>query len=191
MNTDTKTLKTLGQIAYEAYCEKTGWKTLFGGHSLPPWLEVKPEVQVAWNASGEAVAFRNVATLRSERPKLVCICGSSKFVEQSAVKAWELNKQGIATFYMPLLPHWYPGVQPHHQAEAEGVADKLDALWLEMIALADEVFVVNVGGYIGARTRIEIGHAMKLGKLVNFLEPLGVDMGDLKAELRKSGDAQQ
>ncbi len=109
-------------------------------------------------------------TNRTNRPKIVCICGSSRFVDVSAVKAWEFNKLGIATFMMPLLPHWYPGVQEHHQAEAEGVAEALDNLWLRLIEMADEVFVVNVDGYIGERTGIEIGHARKLGKPVVYLE---------------------
>ena len=109
------------------------------------------------------------------RPKIVTICGSSRFVGESAVKAWELNKQGVATFFMPLLPMWYPGVQEHHQAEAEGVAANLDNLWLELIAMSDEIFVVNCPderdpkGYIGERTRIEINHALKLGKPVRYL----------------------
>jgi hypothetical protein len=109
------------------------------------------------------------------RPKIVTICGSSRFVAESAVKAWELNKQGIATFYMPLLPQWYRGVQEHHQAEAENVAENLDNLWLKLIEMSDEIFVVNCAipghenGYIGQRTRIEINHALSLGKPVRYL----------------------
>lgn len=105
---------------------------------------------------------------KTDRPKLVCICGSSRFVGESAVKAWELNKQGIATFMMPLLPQWYPGVTEHHLAEAEGCAEALDNLWLKLIEMSDEVFVMNCGGYIGERTKIEIAHATKLGKPVNY-----------------------
>ena len=114
------------------------------------------------------------ASCSAPRPKIVTICGSSRFVAESAVKAWELNKQGIATFFMPLLPMWYPGVQEHHQAEAENVAANLDNLWLELIAMSDEIFVVNCSipghenGYIGERTRIEINHALKLGKPVRY-----------------------
>lgn len=109
------------------------------------------------------------------RPKIITLCGSSRFVAESAVKAWEFNKQGIATFHMPLLPQWYPGVQEHHQAEHEEVAAKLDNLWLALIAMSDEIFVVNCpmpgceDGYIGERTRIEINHALKLGKPVRYL----------------------
>ena len=109
------------------------------------------------------------------RLKIITICGSSRFVAESAVKAWEFNKQGIATFFMPLLPQWYPGVHEHHQAEAEGVSENLDNLWLRLIEMSDEVFVVNCAipgyedGYIGQRTRIEINHALSLGKPVNYL----------------------
>jgi hypothetical protein len=91
-------------------------------------------------------------------------------VDYSAVEAWKLNKQGVATFFMPMLPHWYEGVQEHHQAEAEGVAENLDNLWLKLIDMADEVLVCNVAGYIGERTSIEIDHARKMGKPVVYLE---------------------
>ena len=113
----------------------------------------------------------------AERPKVICICGSSRFVGESAIKAWEFNKQGIATFFMPLLPLWYPGVQEHHQAEHESVAANLDNLWLKLIDMADEVFVVNCAipghedGYIGERTAIEIKHAESLGKTINYFTP--------------------
>lgn len=69
---------------------------------------------------------------------------------------------------MPTLPAWYPGVQEHHQAEAEGAAKNLDDLWLRLIDMADEVFVMNCEGYIGERTEIEIQHALKAGKPVNY-----------------------
>jgi hypothetical protein len=104
------------------------------------------------------------------KPRIICLCGSSRFVDISAVKAWEFNKQGVATFFMPLLPAWYAGVQEHHQAEAEGVAEALDNLWLQLIEMADAIYVVNHDGYIGERTAIEIAHARKLGKPVLFLE---------------------
>jgi hypothetical protein len=107
-----------------------------------------------------------------ETPKIVCICGSSRFVAECAVKAWELSKEGIIALNMPLLPIWYKGVVEHHQAEAEGVAKVLDELWLKKIELADEILIMNVGGYIGDRTRIEINHAEQLGKPITYHEPL-------------------
>ena len=38
--------------------------------------------------------------------------------------------------------------------------------------MADEIFVINVGGYIGSSTRSEIEYATATGKTVNYLEPM-------------------
>lgn len=104
------------------------------------------------------------------RPKIVCICGSSRFVGVMAVEAWRLEKCGIMALAPHLLPQWYEGVREHHQAEAEGVAHILDELHLRKIDMADEVFVVNPRGYIGERTSTEIGYAKEHGKPVRYLE---------------------
>lgn len=36
--------------------------------------------------------------------------------------------------------------------------------------MADEIFVINVGGYIGESTKREIAHAEKTGKKIYYLE---------------------
>ena len=41
----------------------------------------------------------------------------------------------------------------------------------EKIDMADEIFVINVGGYIGDSTRSEIEYAKAHGKAVRYLEP--------------------
>jgi hypothetical protein len=51
---------------------------------------------------------------------------------------------------------------------AEKIA--LDELHKRKIDLADEVLVLNVGGYIGDSTRSEIEYAKKEGKIVRYLE---------------------
>jgi hypothetical protein len=89
-----------------------------------------------------------------------------------AVEAWKLSKQGIIALAPQLLPQWYDGIKDDHQAEAEGVAGILDELHLRKIDLSDEVLVMNVGGYIGDRTRAEIGYAEQHGKPVRYLEPI-------------------
>lgn len=40
------------------------------------------------------------------------------------------------------------------------------------IDMADEILVINVGGYIGDSTRSEIEYAERNGKVVNYLEPI-------------------
>ena len=40
------------------------------------------------------------------------------------------------------------------------------------IDMADEIFVINVNGYIGESTKSEIEYAKKNNKKVNYLEPI-------------------
>jgi hypothetical protein len=51
-----------------------------------------------------------------------------------------------------------------------GVKEMLDDMHLRKIDMADEIFVINVGGYIGESTRREIAYAEQKGKKVNYLE---------------------
>ena len=45
----------------------------------------------------------------------------------------------------------------------------LDDMHKRKIDLADEIFVINVDGYIGASTRSEIEYALNTGKNVRYL----------------------
>lgn len=109
-------------------------------------------------------------------PEVVCLCGSSRFVGEMAVIAWELEKEGVIVLRLNLLPSWYEwheGVASDYQAEAEGVADQMDELHLRKIDLADRVLVVNIGGYIGDSTRAEIAYCEQTGRRVGYVEEAG------------------
>jgi hypothetical protein len=54
--------------------------------------------------------------------------------------------------------------------EAAQVKQMLDALHRAKIRAADEVLIVNVGGYIGESTRAEISYSLSLGKPVRYTE---------------------
>ena len=53
---------------------------------------------------------------------------------------------------------------------AEGTKEMLDDMHKRKIDMADEVYVINVGGYIGESTRSEIEYAKENGKTIRFLE---------------------
>ena len=110
-----------------------------------------------------------------KKPKIICICGSSRFADIAAVHAWELEKKGNIVLGLHYLPEWYWKETNKkgcgHGAEQEGVAHILDELHLRKIDMADEVFVVNEKGYIGERTNIEIKYARKLNKPIKYLVP--------------------
>lgn len=46
----------------------------------------------------------------------------------------------------------------------------LDDMHKRKIDMADGIYVINVGGYIGDSTRSEIEYAKALGKSVDYLE---------------------
>ena len=110
------------------------------------------------------------------KPKVITLCGSSRFVDVMAVCSWILERdEGAIALSLHLLPWWYPDCPEHHLAEAEGVAVSMDELHLRKIDLADEVFVVNVGHYIGSSTSNEIRYATELVKPIRWFtdDPVG------------------
>ncbi len=104
-----------------------------------------------------------------DKPRIICLCGSSRFVAEMAVIAWTLEKEGNIVLGLHLLPESY-GPPTDHLAEHEGVAEKMDELHLRKIDLADLLMIVNIGGYIGDSTRNEIKYATACGKLITYLE---------------------
>lgn len=95
------------------------------------------------------------------KPKIVVLCGSSRFVDIMAVCAWliEREEQAISSG-LHLLPDWYSAEDiPSHLAEHEGVAEQMDELHKRKIDLAAEIFVVNYQDYIGDSTKSEIAYA--------------------------------
>ena len=54
----------------------------------------------------------------------------------------------------------------------EGTKAMLDDMHKRKIDMADEIFVINVGGYIGESTRSEITYAKSQGIAVRYLESL-------------------
>ncbi|MFD5427704.1 hypothetical protein [Streptomyces sp. NPDC127084] len=96
-----------------------------------------------------------------DRPEIVCICGSTRFVDEMHAANRDLTFAGVIVVA--------PG-------EADGpVTDEqktvLDALHLRKIDLADRVLVVNPGGYIGESTSREIDYAHATGKPISFTDP--------------------
>lgn len=110
------------------------------------------------------------------RPRVVCLCGSTRFWQKFEEEAWKLNMAGVVTLSLAVYPGEVTTADGGHVGEMLGgdTAAKLDELHLRKIDLADEVRVINVDGYIGESTRREIAYAIATGKDVTYLSPLGV-----------------
>lgn len=82
------------------------------------------------------VEERGRTDIVTDRPEIVCICGSARFVNELREANWELTLAGVIV------------VAPGEAGEAVTDEQKavLDALHLRKIDLADRVLVVNPGG---------------------------------------------
>lgn len=120
----------------------------------------------------------NAATVRDgldvllgDRPRIVCLCGSTRFGQafrdanfQETLAGRIVLSIGCDTKSDDEL--WADPIQ------AAKLKVALDELHKRKIDLADEVYVLNVDGYVGSSTNSEIEYAKGLGKPVRYLEPL-------------------
>ena len=98
--------------------------------------------------------------------KIVTLCGSTRFKEQFLEAQKQLTLEGNIVISVGLFGH-----SGDDDVWKAGVKEMLDDMHLRKIDLADEIFVINVGGYIGESTKREIAYAEKTGKKVRYLEP--------------------
>ena len=100
-------------------------------------------------------------------PKILCICGSTRFMDQMA-KADRAATWGGWIVVRPGCDMKTPDPLWANPVEAEAGKVRLDGLHRAKIRLADEVLVV--GDYVGDSTRAEIAYARELGKPVWFTD---------------------
>lgn len=103
------------------------------------------------------------------KPKIICLCGSTKF-KMAFEFAGEMEAlSGHIVLAPGIFAHFQERTEPEYRL-ADDVKARLDELHLRKIDLADEVFVINVGNYIGESTRRELNYARQQGKRIRFLE---------------------
>jgi hypothetical protein len=96
----------------------------------------------------------------TDRPEIVCICGSIRFINEMRAANRDLTFAGIIV----LAP------EETDELISDEQKIRLDALHLRKIDLADRVLVINPGGYIGESTRREIAYAHAAGKPISFTD---------------------
>ena len=104
-----------------------------------------------------------------DRPTIVCLCGSTRFTDAFRRASLEETLGGkiVLSIGCDLRDSGFETFTQEHLAE---IKVELDELHLRKIDLADEVFILNVGGYIGKSTRNELNYAKEKGKRIRFLE---------------------
>jgi hypothetical protein len=96
--------------------------------------------------------------------KVITLCGSTKFREQFIAEQKRLTLQGHIVISVGLFGH-----SGDDEVWSEDTKIMLDDMHKRKIDMADEIFVINVGGYIGESTKSEIEYAIKMGKPVMYL----------------------
>ncbi len=106
------------------------------------------------------------------RYKVVTLCGSTRFKDEFMKAQKDLTLKGYIVISVGLFGH--SGDSEVWENMDEGTLTKtkemLDDMHKRKIDMADEIFVINVGGYVGDSTKSEIEYATKTGKKVNYLE---------------------
>jgi hypothetical protein len=122
-------------------------------------MELMEEHQASQSAGGDA--------------KVITLCGSTKFEADFAEVNQRLTMEGcivisLGMFRLPDLPDY------DWAADSSDLKARLAGVHLQKIRMADEVYIVDPGGYVGESTRREIAYAESLGKPVRYLsrEPL-------------------
>ncbi|MEY9932204.1 hypothetical protein ABH926_006853 [Catenulispora sp. GP43] len=101
-------------------------------------------------------------------PRIVVICGSTRFMAEMAEADLRETKAGKIVV-KPGCDLKSPHALWSDPLEAEALKARLDDLHRAKIRLADEVLIV--GDYVGDSTRAEIAYARSLGRPVRFTHP--------------------
>jgi hypothetical protein len=112
--------------------------------------------------------------------KVVTLCGSTRFEAEFAEVNRRLTMDGcvvisLGMFSLPDL------ADDDRSADRPDLRERLRDVHFQKIRMADEVYVVDPGGYLGESTRREIAYAESLGKPVRYLSRegrAGPDGGD-------------
>ena len=109
-----------------------------------------------------------MTTIAKERniPTIVCLCGSTRFIDAYIECNRSETLAGRIVLSVGLFGH-AEGLDMQGPVKA-----LVDELHKRKIDLADEILVINVGGYVGESTKSEIEYAKQLGKKIRWLEPV-------------------
>ena len=96
---------------------------------------------------------------------VITLCGSTRFKDAFLEAQKRLTLAGNIVISVGLFGH-----SGDDEVWTEGTKEMLDDMHKRKIDMADGIYVINVGGYIGQSTRSEIDYAYSQGKTIEYLE---------------------
>jgi len=108
----------------------------------------------------------------ANQPEVVCLCGSTRFVDEFLRQNLRLTREGkiVLSIGCDTRSDAELGSARDLGGEAPATKRRLAGLHMRKIDLADQVLILNVGGYIGESTRAEVEYAAAQGKTIDYLE---------------------
>ncbi len=104
--------------------------------------------------------------------KVITLCGSTRFKDEFMEAQKRLTLEGNIVISVGLFGH--SGDNEVWENMDEGTLTRtkemLDDMHKRKIDMSDEIYVINVGGYIGTSTKSEVEYAEATGKTVRYLE---------------------
>ncbi|MBR6133992.1 hypothetical protein IKQ38_00745 [Candidatus Saccharibacteria bacterium] len=105
--------------------------------------------------------------MKLDRYNVVTLCGSTRFNDTFIEIQKRLTLEGNIVIGLGLYSH-----SGDDEAWIKDTKEMLSDMQRKKIDISDEIFVINVGGYIGSSTLSEIEYAKSNGKVVRYLEPI-------------------
>ena len=104
--------------------------------------------------------------------KVITLCGSTRFKDVFMEAQKRLTLEGNIIISVGLFGHSgdYEVWENMDEGTLTKTKEMLDDMHKRKIDMADEIFVINVDGYIGSSTKSEIEYAKATGKAVRYLE---------------------
>lgn len=99
------------------------------------------------------------------KPKIICLCGSTRFMKEFQEENLRLTMAGVIVLTVGCATRSDEDLGLSAEDER-----RLDKLHLKKIAMADEILVLNVKGYVGESTAREIAYARIMSKPVGWLQ---------------------
>lgn len=96
--------------------------------------------------------------------KVITLCGSTKFREKFDYINRILTLQGNVVISCGVWKH-----EMNREFQEKEIA-LLEKIHFKKIDLASQIFVINLNGYVGEHTQLEIEYAKELGKQIIYLE---------------------
>ena len=114
---------------------------------------------------GHHLSLHDVEEKKERKYKVVTLCGSTKFKDAFMEAQKRLTLEGCIVISVGLFGH-----SGDVEVWTDDTKEMLDDMHKRKIDMAEEIFVINVGGYIGSSTKSEIEYAKAHGKKISYLE---------------------